>query len=96
MDSNGPIKLMYDNQHAIKLSNNLMFHEWTKHIAIEHHFIKEKIVDKDIKVVHVTSLSQLVDILTKPLGWTLFEKLKNELGMVHTIAYYSYRDFHIS
>jgi hypothetical protein len=45
-----------------------MFHEWTKHIAIEHHFIKEKIVDKDIKVVHVTSLSQLVDILTKPLG----------------------------
>jgi hypothetical protein len=27
---------MVDNQNAIKLSENAIIHEWTKHIAIKH------------------------------------------------------------
>jgi hypothetical protein len=30
---------MVDNQNAIKISQNPIIHEWTKHIAIKHHII---------------------------------------------------------
>jgi hypothetical protein len=96
MDSSEPTKLMCNNQSAMKLIKNLVFHDRTKHIAIRHHFIREKITKKDIEVVHVASSNQLANILTNPLGRTLFEKLKNELRMVHTIVYSTFEDFHIS
>ncbi len=41
--------------------------------------------EKEIEVNHVASSDQLVDIFTKPLGRTLFENLRSELGMVNTI-----------
>jgi hypothetical protein len=40
MDNNEPIKLMCDNQNAIKLLKNLVFHDHTKYIVIKHHFIR--------------------------------------------------------
>lgn len=36
-----PIVLMCDNQNAIKLSENLIFHDHTKHFVITHHIIKK-------------------------------------------------------
>jgi hypothetical protein len=65
MDSNELTKLMCNNESANKFSNNLMFHDWTKHIVIKH---REKIAKKEIEVVHVASLSQSINILTKHLG----------------------------
>jgi hypothetical protein len=76
---------MCDNQSEIKLSENLVFHDRTTHIAIRHHFIREKVSEKEIEVNHVASSDQLVNIFTKPLGRTLFENLRSELGMVSTI-----------
>lgn len=96
MDGSEPTKLLCNNQSAIKLSENPMFHGRTKYIAIRHHFIKEKVVKKEIEVVPVVLLSQLTYILTKPIGRTLFKKLINKLGMVHTIVYSTSGDFHIS
>jgi hypothetical protein len=63
---------MCDNQNAIKLSKDPVFRDWHKHIAIRHHFIREKVSEKDIQVIHVASSDQLADIFTKPLGRTLF------------------------
>jgi hypothetical protein len=40
MDNSEPIKLMCDNQNAIKLLENPVFHDQTKHIVIKHHFIR--------------------------------------------------------
>jgi CRISPR/Cas system-associated protein Cas7 (RAMP superfamily) len=57
MDNNEPTKLLCDNQIVIKLSKNLVFHDRTKHLAIKHHFIREKVAKKEIEVVHVASLS---------------------------------------
>jgi hypothetical protein len=65
---------MCDNQSAIELSKNPVFRDCTKHIAIRHHFIREKVSEKDIEVSHVASSDQLADIFTKPLGRTLFKK----------------------
>lgn len=85
LDTTEPTVLMCDNQNATKLFENLIFHDRTKHIVNRHHFIREKVSEKEIEVHHVASSDQLVDIFTKPLGHTLFENLRSELGMVNTI-----------
>lgn len=74
MDNNEPTKLMCDNQSAIKLLEILMFHDQTKHVVIRHHFIKDKVAEKEIEVIHVASSNQLLDILTKLFRLNIVQK----------------------
>lgn len=62
-----PITLQIDNQSAILLAKNAMFHERTKHIAIRYHFIREKLEEGEICVEYVPTNEQVADVLTKPL-----------------------------
>jgi hypothetical protein len=43
---------MCDIQSVIKLSKNIGSHGRNKHIAIIHHFIREKVGEKEIKISH--------------------------------------------
>ena len=52
-----------DNQSAIKLAKNLVFHARTKHIETHHHFIKEKVESGQIKLDYVRTDSQPPGIL---------------------------------
>jgi len=42
-----------------------------------------------MKITHVPSQDLIANILTKPLGCTLFYKLHNDLGRVYTNAFNS-------
>ncbi|GKB21668.1 retrovirus-related pol polyprotein from transposon TNT 1-94 [Tanacetum coccineum] len=54
-----------DNQGAIHLSRNHVFHERTKHINVRYHFIIEALEAKTVKVLKVGTKHNVVDALTK-------------------------------
>jgi hypothetical protein len=56
-----------DNKSSISLASNPDFHSRSKHIDIRHHFIREKIKNKEILIKFIESESMTADILTKGL-----------------------------
>lgn len=50
------------------LANNLVFHARIKHIEVHYHFVREKVLARDIDLVYVSTKEQVVDIFTKALA----------------------------
>jgi hypothetical protein len=56
-----------DNQDVIVLIKNFQFHARTKHIDIQTHFIKEKMIEDFIDLIYVFIDQMIIDDLTKSL-----------------------------
>ena len=70
-----PIVLLIDNQSAIKLATNPVYHKRSKHIDIKYHWIREKVAIKDlVKIKYVKSADNTADIMTKALLSELHDK----------------------
>jgi hypothetical protein len=76
------ISLLCDNKSAIKLANNHVSYLRTKHIDIRHHFLRDHEAKGDLKIHHVSTEKQLVDIFTKPLNESRFCALCSELNIL--------------
>ena len=59
-----PMSMYCDNQVAIHIASNPLFHERTKHIEIDCHIVREKGV---IATLFVSTSAQLADMFTKLL-----------------------------
>jgi hypothetical protein len=75
-------RLLIDNQSAIELAKNPVFHERSKHIDTRYHYIRDCIEKGMVDVDHVGTDEQVADILTKPLGRIKFVEFRLKLGVV--------------
>ena len=76
-----PMKMYEDNNGAIELTKNAKHHNRTKHIDIAHHFVREKVEEKEIVVTHCPSKEMTADIMTKGIPRVQFEKLRDLMGV---------------
>ncbi len=62
------VVIYYDNISSILLANNPVYHARTKHIEVYYHFIKEKVLTREINLIHVSIENQIANIFTKALS----------------------------
>ncbi|KAK5776596.1 hypothetical protein PVK06_044556 [Gossypium arboreum] len=74
-------EIRIDNQSAVAIAKNPVFHGKTKHFKIKFHFVREAEQSKEVSLVHCSSETQLADILTRPLSATRFEALRSKIGV---------------
>lgn len=67
-----------DNCSAVALSRNPVLHNKTKHMELDVYFVRDKVLQGSI-VIHIPSLDQTTDIVTKPLAVIRFYDLRAKL-----------------
>lgn len=77
----GPVTVFGDNQGSLALAKNPVFHARTKHIDIQHHFIRDCVASGTIFVDYISTHDMLADGLTKPLSRDKHLRFAYELGL---------------
>jgi len=61
-----------DNQSAIAIAKNSVFHARTKHIDVKIHFVKEALSDGSIELIYCPTEQMVADLLSKPISCDRF------------------------
>ncbi|KAE8725550.1 GDP-mannose transporter GONST1 [Hibiscus syriacus] len=81
-----------DNSGAIAMSDNPVYHAQSKHVDLDVHFVREKVVAKQLQVQYVPVSHQIADGFTKPLARGAFEYFRDRIKAVEKLLQllYSY------
>ena len=64
------------------MTENLVFHERSKHIDIRYHYIYDMVQRGALKLQCINMDEQVADVLTNPLSCVKFEHYRDKLGIV--------------
>eukprot|EP00253_Pinus_taeda_P013586 PITA_13586 len=78
----GPSVIYCDNHSCIKLTENPIFHDRSKHIGIKYHFISYHVQKGAVKLEYIPTDEQVADILTKALPRGNHVYLRDKMGVV--------------
>lgn len=78
----GPTGIHCDDQSCIKIFENLVFHDRSKHIEFKYHFIRDRVQTGVVGLQYISTEEQVADVLTKPLVKGKFVKYRYKLGVV--------------
>ena len=74
--------ILYAKMSCIKMADNVVFHDKSKHIEIRYFYIRDMVQKGAIKLQYVSTNEQVADVLTKPLSRVKFEYFCDKLGVV--------------
>ena len=75
--------IFYDNLSATYYSDNHVFPSRMKHLAIDFHYVREKVQKGSLHVTHISGDDQLVSALTEPLLRPRFHYLLSQIGLIN-------------
>jgi hypothetical protein len=74
-------KLYTDSQSAIELAKNPIYHNRTKHIDIQYHFVRQAYITRLTDLVYIPTENQLADALTKAVDNNKWLRYVQQLGI---------------
>lgn len=80
-DNQSQIAIKGDNQSSISLANNPALHSRTKHIDIQHHYIRDEVQQGRINLIYTSTKDMIADGLTKSLSMTKFYAFLQQMRM---------------
>lgn len=83
LSSMSPIVVYCDNNGAVNLSKNSVYHGRTKHIDIQHHFVRDSVKLGHIVVQSVSTSTMISDYLTKAVPRQKHEMCARAMGLAY-------------
>lgn len=77
-----PTLIHCDNQSCVKLSDNPVFHDKSKHIEIKYHYIQDMVQRGSMELHYISTDEKIENILTKPMSRVKYEYFRHKLGMM--------------
>ena len=71
-------KLWCDNVSTLAIASNPVFHDRTKHVEVDYHFVCERVLRRDLQIRYVATGDQLADIFSKSLPSCRFLWLRSK------------------
>jgi hypothetical protein len=80
-----PTLIHCDNQSCVKLSENHVFSDKSKHIEIKYHYIQDMVQKGVVELQYISTDEQIANILTKSLSRVKYEYFRDKLGVMKNV-----------
>lgn len=70
----------------MKLSANLVFHDRTKHVEIQYHYIRDMVQRNTVQLKYIGTDEETTNFLTKPLAQVKFAYFRDMIEVVENEA----------